>query len=301
MTLGDRLASFDRATVARWGLIALSCFMAPRALLTAALSPPPDATYAYWTFRLGPDLYKQAAFTIAAHEYPPIFGQLIAPFTSLPWAEFQLLWITAQLALLLALVGPRWLGVVLLLVPVQIALGSGNLTFVYIGVAVLGARYPAVWAIPLLTKVTPGIGLLWFVVRREWRNLAIALGVTGVLVAVSVATVPDEWGAWITWLRSNAGIQGIGNAMPVPLAIRLAATAVIVAWGAWRNQPWVLAVPLWIGQPTTWWSEIVILGAPLIPWLRRLVPAAQPRNGELELVPAQPTQLSGSEPVGVAT
>jgi hypothetical protein len=236
---------------------------------------------------LGPDLYNQPAFTISSHEYPPIFGQLIAPFTSLSWPEFQLLWIVGQLALLLALVGPRWLGVVLLLVPVQIALGSGNLTFVYIAVAVLGARYPVVWAIPLLTKITPGIGLLWFAVRREWRNLAIALGVTGALVAVSVATIPDEWVAWLTWLRSNAGVQGIGNAMPVPLVVRLAVTAVIVAWGAWKNQPWVLAVPLWIGQPTTWWSEVVILGAPLIPWLRRLVPAAGTRSGELELLPVQ--------------
>ncbi len=40
----------------------------------------------------------------------------------------------------------------------------------------LGFRYPATWAFVLLAKVTPGIGLLWFLVRREWRNLAIALG-----------------------------------------------------------------------------------------------------------------------------
>ena len=34
------------------------------------------------------------------------------------------------------------------------------------------------WAFVLLTKVTPGIGLLWFAIRRRWRDLAIALGVT---------------------------------------------------------------------------------------------------------------------------
>ena len=32
------------------------------------------------------------------------------------------------------------------------------------------------WAFVLLTKVTPGMGLLWFVVRREWRALLIAYG-----------------------------------------------------------------------------------------------------------------------------
>ena len=41
-----------------------------------------------------------------------------------------------------------------------------------------GLRHPAAWAIVLLTKVSPGIGLLWFLVRHEWRNLAIALAVT---------------------------------------------------------------------------------------------------------------------------
>jgi hypothetical protein len=284
MTFRHGLVSLDRAALARLGLVALSCFMVPRALLNAALTAPPDATYAYWTFRLGPDLYNQAAFTVASHEYPPIFAQFIAPFTNLPWAEFDLLWLTAQLALLLVLVGPRWLGVVLLLVPVQIALGSGNLTFVFIAVAVIGARYPAVWAIPMLTKITPGVGLLWFVVRREWRNLAVALGVTGALAALSIATIPDEWAAWLTWLRANAGVQAVGNAMPVPLWIRLPAAALVVAWGAWKNQPWVLAVPLWIGQPTAWWSEVVILGAPLLPWLRRLMPVPGVGNRGIELV-----------------
>ena len=43
----------------------------------------------------------------------------------------------------------------------------------------LGFRYPAAWSFLLLTKVTPGIGLVWFAVRREWRPLAIALGFTG--------------------------------------------------------------------------------------------------------------------------
>ena len=41
---------------------------------------------------------------------------------------------------------------------------------------VLGFRWPFTWAFVLLTKVTPGVGLLWFAVRREWRSLAIALG-----------------------------------------------------------------------------------------------------------------------------
>jgi len=36
----------------------------------------------------------------------------------------------------------------------------------------VGFRYPAAWALVLITKVTPGIGLVWFAVRREWCPLA---------------------------------------------------------------------------------------------------------------------------------
>ena len=43
---------------------------------------------------------------------------------------------------------------------------------------VLGLRHSAAWAFPLLTKVLPGVGMVWHVVRREWGSLAIATGVT---------------------------------------------------------------------------------------------------------------------------
>ena len=60
----------------------------------------------------------------------------------------------------------------------------------------VGFRYPAAWSLILLTKVTPGIGLLWFAVRREWRSLAIALGATAVIAAVSLAIDPRAWFEW---------------------------------------------------------------------------------------------------------
>ncbi len=50
----------------------------------------------------------------------------------------------------------------------------------------IGFRYPAAWSLILLTKITPGIGLLWFAVRREWRALAIALGATAAIASVSL-------------------------------------------------------------------------------------------------------------------
>src|SRR3954451_11486933 len=110
-------------------LITLSAVMGPFTLLDIATRYPQDAVVSYWTFRLGPHLYDLPAFAYASHEYPPVFAQLLAPLTSMPWGGFLLAWLAIQLALLLAITGPRWFGVALLLPPVRDALWGGNLTF----------------------------------------------------------------------------------------------------------------------------------------------------------------------------
>ncbi len=78
--------------------------------------------------------------------------------------------------------------------PVALELYHGNVHLLMAAAIVLGFRYPVGWSFLLLTKVTPGVGLIWFAVRREWRPLLIALGFTGALVAVSVAsTASSGW------------------------------------------------------------------------------------------------------------
>src|SRR3989442_1267745 len=81
--------------------------------------------------------------------------------------------------------------------PVAFELYHGNIRLLIAAAIALGFRYPAAWSFVLLTKVTPGVGLLWFAVRREWRRLAIALGVTAALVAVSLAFDFRLWQQWI--------------------------------------------------------------------------------------------------------
>ena len=57
----------------------------------------------------------------------------------------------------------------------------GNI-HVLLGAAVVGSlRRPGLWAIPLLTKPSVGVGLLWYVARGEWRRLSIAIGVTAAI------------------------------------------------------------------------------------------------------------------------
>jgi hypothetical protein len=56
---------------------------------------------------------------------------------------------------------------------------SGNVYVLIAVCAALGLQHASLWAFPVLTKITPGVGLLWFAVRGEWRSLGIALGTIG--------------------------------------------------------------------------------------------------------------------------
>ncbi len=94
-----------------------------------------------------------------------------------------------------ALAGPVLLAPVAVLVMPE--LWGGNITLLIALAVVAGFRWPAAWAFVLLTKVTPGVGLLWFAVRREWRSLAMALGATLAVVAVSSLVAPGLWRDWV--------------------------------------------------------------------------------------------------------
>ena len=141
--------------------------------------------YSYWSISLD-DLYGarwQSIFTLGAFRYAPPIAFLFAPFGLLPWWLFLLLWEALD-------AGARSRGwadagrfVLLALPPVALELYHGNVHLLMAAAIALGFRHPWTWSFVILTKVTPGIGLLWFAVRREWRSLAIALGFTAAVRA----------------------------------------------------------------------------------------------------------------------
>jgi hypothetical protein len=160
--------------------------------------------YAYWSTRAGPLYNGSSVGAVGSYLYSPAFALLIAPIGWLSWPVFNALWTTMNVAILWKLAG-RWSFVALVFVPIPLEIIAGNVHLLFAAVAVYGIRYPALWAIPLITKVTPGIGLVWFAVRGEWRSLAVAMGVTGVLVVVSYLLSPQAWSTWIDLLvRSDS-------------------------------------------------------------------------------------------------
>lgn len=158
--------------------------------------------HAYWALewpRPYPDTYGLLA---DGFNYSPAIAQAILPFAGLPWPLFHSLLEAASLAALYYLVG-RWSVLFLLFPPVAIELFAANVNLVVAATIVVGFAHPAAWAFPILTKVAPGIGVLWFPLRREWRSFAIALAATGAIVAVSVALAPSVWVEWVTYMRSK--------------------------------------------------------------------------------------------------
>jgi hypothetical protein len=197
--------------------------------------------------------------TIGAYPYSPAFAQLVYPLNLLPWPMFVAAWTILLLAAVFFLTGPRLLLLGLVLGAMEIA--GGNISLLLTLAIVAGFRYPWTWAFVILTKITPGIGLLWFVLRREWRQLGIALGATAAIVAVSYLLMPGAWADWIALLAANSGKGGTWAAVPIPLVIRLPVGVLLLIWGAPRNQRWVVPIAAMLALPALWYGSLsMVLG-----------------------------------------
>jgi Glycosyltransferase family 87 len=223
------------------------------ALIGAGVLPFAVDAHAYWAANPLDPYHAAALSDFDAYFYSPAFAQAIWPLHALPWPIFAGLW-TAAIVVAFRWLSGLWLGLVILLPPVFIEVAVGNIHAFLAVAIVLSFRWPAAWAFVLLTKVTPGIGLLWFAVRREWRNLAIALGMTAAIVAVSFAIAPSLWGQWIELLagRSGAPTPQLGIWGAVPMLIRLPIAAALVVFAALTERRWLVPVAAVLAMPVVW-------------------------------------------------
>jgi len=202
-----------------------------------------------------------------AYVYSPAFLQLVTPLTQLPWQAFMAVWTALLIAAARFLTGPRLLAAGLLFPFTAMEIAGGNVSLLLAVAIVIGFRWPAAWALVLLTKITPGIGLLWFAVRGEWRHLAIALGATAAIVAISFVMLPQQWRDWVDVIVGNAGKGGTWASVPVPLWIRLPVAVAVVVWGARTDRAWAVPVAAMLALPALWYGGISMLLAaiPLLP------------------------------------
>jgi hypothetical protein len=224
-----------------------------------------DSAHAYWNvWRAGP--YALPPGSPDAFNYSPAFAQVIYPLTLLPWPAFLTVWsllLGAALTWLLWPVPTRWRWLVLAYV-VPPALLIGNIEALLAVAAVLGMKHPSAWAFPILTKVTPGLGPVWFAVRREWRMAMVALLATVLVVAASFAISPALWIAWWDFVVS-APTPPTQNHYPA-LSLRLALALAVLVWGALKGRPGAVAVAMVLAMPL--WSSGVLLLLTALPRLR---------------------------------
>ncbi len=195
--------------------------------------------------------------TIGAYPYSPAFAQLVYPLNQLPWPAFVAVWTALLIGAVYLLTGPELFLVGMVVGAMEIA--GGNISLLLTLAIVAGFRWPWTWAFVLLTKITPGVGLLWFALRREWRQLAIALGTTAGVVVVSFLVLPDAWRAWIDLLQANTGKGGTWAAVPIPLIVRGPIGVALIAWGAFRNQRWTVPVGTMLCLPALWYGSLSML------------------------------------------
>ena len=214
---------------------------------------------------------------------PPILQVMLVIRELMPFEVFAGLLRTVEMIALAIMAGPA-LGPALFIPSVAIEINAANVNLLLILAVIVGFRYPAAWAFPILTKFTPGIGLLWFAVRKEWRNLAIAVGVTAAIAALSFAIAPWMWPAYLAGLRAEP------DESIFLLWWRLPIAAALIVWGARTDRKWAMVVATLFAMPRWYYlTPVILVGLfvvvrfprplPIIPlsWQRAVQPkSAQP-------------------------
>jgi hypothetical protein len=232
--------------------------------------------HAYWLS----DGYSRPSQAQDAFTYsPPALLLFQAIRSVLPWEAFAYLYSIAIALGIWVLAGPFTLFVIF--IPhVATELSLGNVHIFLALVTVFGLRWPWLWSFVLLTKVTPGVGLVWFAVRREWRALLIALGMTAAIALPTVVLFPNLWTEWFQVLTGPGAGADAGGL----LVVRVIAGAAIVAVGAWRNWPWLVPVGSMLALPHLWSLHGYSMLVALL-WYVRKLPVL---TGERELSAGAP-------------
>lgn len=211
---------------------------------------------------------------------PPVALVMEAVRALMPFEVFTFLLRASELLVLGLVAGPA-IGLALFIPAVAIELNAANINLLIVGAVLISFRHPWVWALVVLTKVTPGIGMLWFAVRREWRNFGIAVGATLAVAIASRLAAPDLWHQYFAALGAepDTSVWQIGWRLPL--------AALVVVWGARHDHRWALMVAVFLALPRWYFlSPVVLVG--LFPLVRLPRPLPLPALGARPALPRFP-------------
>ena len=243
-------------------LVAVGIGLAITVLVTLTRSGNPVDAWCYYGFDATKPWDPDGCFLYS----PPVALAMEAIRAVMPFEVFTLILRVAELLVLLALAGPA-LAVLLFIPAIAIELNATNINILIVGAVLLGFRWPWTWAFIILTKVTPGVGVLWFAVRREWRNFAIATGATLAIAIASRIVAPDMWHQYFATLGTEPDDSIWQIWWRLPLA------AMVVVWGARGDHRWALIVAVFLAMPRWYYlSPVVLVGLFAVVRLPRPLP-----------------------------
>jgi alpha-1,2-mannosyltransferase len=281
----------------RWLLVLAAIGGALLLIVAVTRWGTPSDEYAYWLaakrLLAGQPLYDPTAQpgTPYAYFYPPPLAQVLGPFTIvIPDAVYVAAWTGLLLVCLWWLAGRSPLVALALVafIPVAVELWYRNVHLVLAVLVVLGLRRSPAWlAVAAAIKGAPGLGLLYFVAARRYRDALVMGGVGAAMLALSVAVSPGAWREFLDVVVADAA--GVGaSILPIPFAVRaVAAVALVIVAGlltgratrgpvagaraGWMHDPRsgevLFVVALILANPTFWVTSLSLLVA-IVPLLR---------------------------------
>lgn len=191
----------------------------------------PNDSLAYWLagerLAAGEPIFvgTDRAFAPYAYHYAPPLAQFLAPLTLvIPTIGYLTAYRVVLLLATWQLAGRRFLPMLALIgfLPLALELRFENVHVLMALTVVLGlTRWPWLFAIAAVIKVSPGLGVVYLALRGRWRD-AILSGVLGVaIVAVSVVLDPGLWRAFFDTVLTQADATG-NSLLPFPYLVRAA-------------------------------------------------------------------------------
>jgi hypothetical protein len=256
-------SAYLRRVLGVWGLLVAALLVVLVAVLAEPFEPgsfgPGHDARAYWAVPLDDPYVPGSVGQESAYLYSPAFLVALSPLRALSWPLFLALWTGGLLAVLFWLARPLlFLPLLLLALP---EIWGGNITILLAAALVVGFNRSAAWAFPLLTKLTPGLGILWFAVRREWLAFSLAIAATLAVIAATAVLAPGLWAQWFQLLTSSTGSSTVPGSIPVPLILRLPVAIAVVVLAAWRGWRWLLPIGVLLAMPVIWWGSLALLTA----------------------------------------
>jgi hypothetical protein len=144
-------------------------------------------------------------------------------------------------------------------------LNAANINLLLMAAVLAGFRWPVAWVPVLLTKPTAGLGLLWFVVRGEWRKAAIPILIAIVIAGISMLFAPDLWSSYLVALGRQS--LDAGWPFPWPVWVRAPIAVALIVWGARTDRRWTLIVGTILAMPRLYFLSPAMLLA-VLPTLR---------------------------------